>query len=474
MAIEFGTDGWRAIIADEYTFANVERVTRATAKWIRRVYGEEQPVVLGHDARFQGRAFAERVAQVLTFEGLSVLFGEGFTTTPAISWAAREYDAAAGIVITASHNPPAYNGFKIKAHFGGPATPDMIDEVEQELGELANVGVPLTPFSELVEEGEVEVKNIAGDYLDAIRERIDIAAIQEADFQVAHDAMFGAAQGLLSQLLGTQRVVELHSEWNPGFRGRAPEPIERQTGELAEAVVEQDCAAGIANDGDGDRIGMYDEQGHFVNSHQMLALLLKYLHEERGLTGDVVKTFSTTHMLDKMAEAYGLTVHTTPIGFKHIGPKMVEGDVLIGGEESGGMAVKGHIPERDGLYIGLLILEMMAKRGKPLSALVQELFDEFGPHLFHRSDIHIRAQDKQAILERLETDGPTELDGRPVEEVETLDGFKHRTSDGAWLLVRPSGTEPVLRVYAEAETAEGAKALVEDAVQQLGIDGAAH
>jgi len=472
LPIEFGTDGWRAVIADEYTFQNVERVTRATARWIEREYGADRPVVLAHDARFQGRAFAERAAQVLAAEGLRVLFGEGFTTTPAVSWAAREFEAAGGVVITASHNPPEYNGFKIKAEFGGPATPDMISEVEQELADLSREDdAPLVPFEQLVEEKVVDVRDVTGAYLDAIRSRIDIEAIREADLRVAHDAMFGAGQGLFTRLLGEEHVVELHSEYNPGFQRRAPEPIARQTEELADAVVDEGCDAGIANDGDADRIGMYNEQGLFVNSHQMLALLLKYLHEERGMTGDVVKTFSTTHMLDKMGEKYGLTVHTTPIGFKYIGPKMVDSDVLVGGEESGGMAVKDHIPERDGLYIGLLILEMMAKRGKSLSALVEELFEEFGQHLFYRADLRVPAERKAAILEQLETDAPAELNGHTVEEVETLDGFKHRMSEG-WLLIRPSGTEPVLRVYAEAETAEAAKALVDDAVRQLGIEAA--
>ena len=230
----------------------------------------------------------------------------------------------------------------------------------------------------------------------------------------------------------------------------------------------------MANDGDADRIGMYDEKGQFVNSHQLLALLVKYLHEERGLSGDVVKTFSTTTMLDKMTDKYGLKLHVTPIGFKYIGPKIVEGDVLVGGEESGGMAVKGHIPERDGIYIGLLVVEMMVKRGKKLSELVQELFDEYGEHHTYRVDVHTSPEQKEAILERLRNgNGPGSIFNREVKEVDTLDGFKHITSEG-WLLVRPSGTEPVLRVYSEAESAEAAKGLVEDAMDQLGVSATAH
>ena len=473
--IKFGTDGWRAIIADQYTFDNVETVTRATAQWIRSQWGEDAQVVLGHDARFLGREFAERTAQVLAAEGLHVLLGKGFTTTPAVSWATKEYDCAAGVVITASHNPPEYNGFKIKAHFGGPASPEMIAEVEQELAGLTEEAnaMPLRPLGELKQKGRVQERDISGAYVDMIRSRIDVDAIKAAGFKVAHDAMYGAGQGLLSKLLGEDRVVELHSEWNPGFQGVAPEPVAHRTEELAEVVVREECAAGIANDGDADRIGMYDEEGRYVDSHRMLALLLKYLYEERGMTGEVVKTFSTTHLLDKMGDAYGLNVHTTPIGFKHIGPRMVEDDVLVGGEESGGLAVKGHIPERDGIYIGLVILEMMAKRDKSLSALVQELFDEFGAHAFRRLDLHVPEKQKRDILDRLETEALKTLSGQEINRIDTMDGYKHQMEKG-WLLVRPSGTEPVLRIYAEAETDEAAGALIDSVVEQLGVDRGSH
>jgi phosphomannomutase len=264
-------------------------------------------------------------------------------------------------------------------------------------------------------------------------------------------------------------VVELRSEYNPGFGGQAPEPIERNLEDLSKTVVAQKCAVGIANDGDADRVGMYDEKGEFVSSHLMLALLVKYLHKEQGLSGDIVKTFSTTHMLDRIGEAYGLPVQTTPIGFKYIASKIVEGDVLVGGEESGGMAVKGHIPERDGIYIGLLITEMVVKRGKPLSELVDELYEEFGGHYTYRVDVHTTEAKKKAVLERLDNEGglPT-IAGHRVSELQTMDGYKH-TSDGGWLLIRPSGTEPVLRVYSESDTPEHATEIVDDALKQLGV-----
>ncbi len=467
--IKFGTDGWRAVIADDFTFENLARVARATACWLRKTHGAAPTAVVGYDTRFMGRAFAEHAARVLAAEGVRVLFAEPYTTTPSISWATLAYGADVGVVLTASHNPPHYNGFKLKAAYGGPASPAMTAAVEAEIDRLPEEAPPLRSFDALCAAGLVERRDVAAAYLEVLRRRLDVEAIRSAGLRVAHDAMYGAGQGVVAALLGRENVVELHSEVNPGFGGQAPEPIERNLGALAETVVREGCAAGLANDGDADRIGMFDERGRFVSSHEILALLVKYLHEERGLSGAVVKTFSTTHLLDKMAAAYGLPVETTPIGFKHIAPKMVEGDVLVGGEESGGIAVKGHLPERDGVYIGLLIVEMMVRRGKPLSELVQELFGAFGPHHTYRIDLHTTETRKQRALDRLERGGGlAKIAGHAVERLDTLDGFKHLTANG-WLLVRPSGTEPVLRVYAEAETPDAAQALVEDAIDQLGV-----
>ncbi|MBX2821712.1 MAG: phosphoglucomutase/phosphomannomutase family protein [Rhodothermaceae bacterium] len=464
--IKFGTDGWRAVIGAQYTFDNLEIVSRATAQWLRKTYGNDLKIVIGHDTRFQGRAFSEHAAAVMASQGIKVIFAETFTTTPSISWGAKAFGCNAGIVITASHNPPSYNGFKIKAHFGGPASPAMIKAVEDEMTDLEEY--TFKSFSTLVDEGVIVMRDVATEYLDLLREKLDIQAIKSSGIKVAHDAMYGAGQGAIQALLGEDKVIALHHDLNPGFHGQAPEPIEKNLKELSEAVVREGCAAGLANDGDADRIGMYDENGTFVDSHQLLCLLVKYLHEVQGLSGDIVKTFSTTSMLAKMGETYGLKVHTTPIGFKHIGPIIVDGDVIVGGEESGGMAVKGHIPERDGIYIGLLVVEMMVKRGKKLSELVQELYDQFGPHSTYRIDVHTTPEKKENVLKTLSEGGLKSIFGRDVVEVDTLDGFKHMTTNG-WLLVRPSGTEPVLRVYSEADTPEGARGLVTDAATQLGV-----
>lgn len=463
--ITFGTDGWRAVIAEEYTFENLTAVARATAAWVRKQDEGDGSVVVGHDTRFQGPAFARHVARVLASAGVRVHLADGFATTPAVSWAVGDRGATAGVVITASHNPPEYNGFKVKAHFSGPATPDMIGEVEAEMAALGAAAEP-EPFEALVESGRIETFDLQAEYVELLRERIDVDAIKEHSLRVAYDAMYGAGQGVVTELLGMARVVELHHELNPGMDGRAPEPIERNLAELLEAVPAENCGIGLATDGDADRIGLVDEEGAFVDSHTILALLVKYLHEEKGLRGTVVKTFSTTDMLDKMAEAYGLDLVTTPIGFKYIAPKIVEGDVLVGGEESGGMAVKGHLPERDGLFIGLTVAEMMVKRERTLSGLVRELMDEFGPHYQSRSDLHTTEARKQAVLKELSEDGLETIDGKPVTGVEDLDGYKFRV-EGGWLMFRPSGTEPVLRIYAESDSQEAADALVDWGVRYV-------
>ena len=468
--IEFGTDGWRAVIAEDYTFANLERVAQATTDWLHDEYGGSPSIVVGHDARFLGRQFAERATQVLAEAGVHVTFADTMVSTPAVSWATQAMDCDAGVVITASHNPPAYNGYKIKAHFGGPAPPEMITAVEDRIQPVGALDRSRLAFDGLTSEGRVALNDIRSGYRNALHNALDIDAIVDSGLTVAHDAMYGAGQGLVTDLLGADQAIPLRHERNPSFHGVAPEPIADRLGELSDTVANSDCAAGLANDGDADRIGMVDENGDFVSSHRILALLVKYLYEERGLSGDVVKTFSTTHLLDKMGEQYGLTVETTPIGFKHIAKKMSGSTVLVGGEESGGIAAAGHIPERDGIYIGLLIVEMMVKRGKTLSALVDELLEEFGPHYNYRDDIHIREDQKADVLDRLDTQGGLDtVNGHPVQRVETLDGFKHVTDTG-WLLIRPSGTEPVLRVYAEAESLKAAEALVKDASRQLGLN----
>lgn len=457
--IKFGTDGWRAIIAKEYTFDNLEIVTQATARWIVDHNITKNGVVIGHDCRFLGRQFTEHVASVFAAMEIPVRMADTIAPTPAVSWGALKYDAV-GIVITASHNPPEYNGFKIKAPFGGPATPDQIQAMEERYG-LYNANLKVESYAHYLKTGRIREIPLTAQFLDDIRGKIDLDAIKKSGVKIGHDPMFGSGRKLIKELLGDQ-VVEINSELNPGFNGVAPEPIEKNLKEFSKLVPKHNCVIGIANDGDADRIGLFDETGTFVDSHKILSLLVKYLSQEKGLKGTIIKTFSTTNMLNKQAEKYGLAIETTPIGFKYVAEKIVDGDVIVGGEESGGLAVKGHIPERDGIYIGLLITEMMVKANKKLSELVQELFDEFGFHATYRNDLHTEEHKKNAMMEFCKNKKLTEIAGLKVTDWQFTDGVKHILEDGSWLLVRPSGTEPVLRVYSESSSEETAVALVKD------------
>jgi len=464
--IKFGTDGWRAVIADQFTFANVNVVTQAVAKWLQSINRAENGVVIGYDARFLSREFAEHAASVFAELGILVRFSDRIVPTPAISHAALAHDAF-GIVITASHNPPEYNGYKLKAPFGGSATPDQIAGIENE---LASVGETVTvqPFQQRVKFGLIREMNLLDGYLQSIRENIDLEAIRNSGLKVAHDPMYGAGSGIIKHLLGEKFVQEIHGERNPLFGGTAPEPVEQNLSELCK-ITKENCDIGIANDGDADRITMVDENGQFVSSHKILSLLVEYLHTHKGMNGTVVKTFSTTDMIDKQAEKYGLPLIVTPIGFKYIAELMVDKDVLTGGEESGGLAAKGHLPERDGIYIGLLIIEMMVRSGKSLSELAAGLFDEYGSHYYHREDLLTDDSKKHAMIAYCKAKKLTNILGSAVVKWDFKDGIKHHLDDGSWVLVRPSGTEPVLRIYAESSDPLNVQKMVEEVAALAGL-----
>jgi len=458
-AIKFGTDGWRAVIADQFTFANVNIVTQAVARWLQATNKAKNGVVMGYDARFLSREFAEHAASVFAEMGILVRFSDRIVPTPAISHAALTHDVF-GIVITASHNPPEYNGYKIKSPFGGSATPDQISGIEMELTKI-NDPITVQPFQQRVKFGQIRELNLLEGYLQAIRDNIDLNAIRGSGLKVAHDPMYGAGSGILKELLGEEFVREIHGERNPLFGGTAPEPVEQKLDQLCE-ITKESCNIGIANDGDADRITMVDENGQFVSSHKILSLLVEYLHKQKKLSGTIVKTFSTTDMIDKQAEKYNLPLIVTPIGFKYIAELMVEEDVLTGGEESGGLAAKGHLPERDGIYIGLLIIEMMVRTGKSLSELVDGLFDEYGPHYYYRNDLLTDDEKKHAMIAYCKAEKLKKIRGSSVVKWDFKDGIKHHLEDGSWVLVRPSGTEPVLRIYAESNNPGKVQDLVEE------------
>jgi len=457
--IKFGTDGWRAVIADDFTFAHLERVALATARYFKNHRKIRNGIVIGYDARFMSREFAEKSAEVIANTGITVKLADSIATTPMISLLTRLEKAAGGIVITASHNPPKYNGFKIKGDFGGPAHPEMITRVEKELArvmKLKKIPAGARTFQQLVDRKKIVLIDMRQRYLDDLATKIDLPAIRNAGIRILYDAMFGAAQSSIRTLLPD--VTLMHETFNPSFEGINPEPLAQNLGELMRRVKAERFDIGIATDGDADRIGAVDAQGNFVDSHRIFSLLLKYLVEQKGKTGEVVKSFSVTQMVDRQCAKYGLTMHETAIGFKHICRLMTERDVLIGGEESGGLGVKGHLPERDGIFLGLLLAEMMAVRRKPLGALVQELMDEFGQHECKRFDLHTTEKEKIAIMKKYQREVRA-IGGFPVTGRKETDGYKFFLEHG-WVLVRASGTEPLIRFYAEADSLATVDALL--------------
>jgi len=460
--IKFGTDGWRAVIGDDYTFANMEKVATATARYFRKHRNIRNGVVIGYDARFMSREFAEKAAEVMANTGITVKLADSIVTTPMISLLTKLEKAAGGIVITASHNPAKWNGFKIKGDFGGPAHPEMIAQVERELAAVMKRR-RTTPgkysYDQLVKRGRIVPIAMKQQYLADIAGKIDLEKIRRSGITVLHDAMYGAGQGVLNELLPDAQ--QIHGIFNPSFAGTNPEPLAQNLGELMQRIRTERCNIGIATDGDADRVGAVDEQGNFVDSHRIFSILLKYLVEQKELTGEVVKSFSVTGMVDQQCRRYGLKMEETPIGFKYICRLMTERDVLIGGEESGGLGVKGHIPERDGIFLGLLLCEVMATRRLSLSALVRELMDEYGDHEFRRIDLHVTEKEKISIMKKYQR-GVNNIAGYPVTGRKDTDGFKFFV-DGGWVLVRASGTEPLIRFYAEGSSIAQVEALVKGA-----------
>lgn len=457
MSIKFGTDGWRGVIAADFTFDNVARVALATANHYQRHTKIKNGIVIGYDARFLSREFAEKTAEVIANKGIPVIISDAISSTPMVSLLTKARNAAAGVVITASHNPAKYNGYKIKGDFGGPAHPEMIARLEKHLAKVMKARVTTKySFAELVDSGKIRRANFTEAYVQDVKGKIDVERIKASGIRIAYDAMHGAGQGVMERLVPLR--VGLRNTFNPSFGGSHPEPLPQHLTQLAKAVVDEKCDIGIATDGDADRIGAYDEKGNFVDSHRIFALLLKYLSQEKHLTGEIGKSFSVSQLINKMAAKYGIRLNETPIGFKYLCRLMTEKDILIAAEESGGLGVKGHLPERDGIYIGLLLCEIMAVRKKKLSELVNEIMAEFGWHYFNRFDAHLTEKEKNRIL-GVYTKGVKHIAGFPVERIETVDGTKLFIKNG-WVLVRPSGTEPLIRFYAEADSPQTVEKLL--------------
>jgi phosphomannomutase len=452
--IKFGTDGWRAIIAKDFTVDNVARVTDASARWLLKNFNSPK-VVVGHDCRFAGELFAETVAKVLHYHGIKVLLARDFVSTPMISLAAKELNCDLGIIITASHNPPSYNGFKLKGGYGGPLIPSKVAEIEAMIERDNKIDTDNISLDELVNNGSVELVNIEEMYIDHVRENFDLDAIRSSGIRLAYDAMYGAGQNVMKKLLPD--TTFLHADYNPSFMGQAPEPIHKNLIEFSELIKRSgniDC--GLATDGDADRLGFYDSEGRFVDSHHIMLLIVHYLHTHKKMNGKVCVAFSATPKVAKLAKHFNLPMETVKIGFKYICEIMLKEDVLMGGEESGGIAIKGHIPERDGIWIGLVLLEYMAKTGKNLNQLIDEVYEIVGSFAFERSDLHIDEALKQKVLQNCRDNKYHSFGRYKVARIEDIDGYKYFFDNDDWLMIRASGTEPVLRTYAESSTQEKA------------------
>jgi len=475
MPIHFGTDGWRAVISDTFTFHNLQLVSQAIADavasegWTNGTKLEQKPdpkkIVIGFDTRFLSDRYAKEAARVMAANGYKVLLCQSDAPTPTVSFAVRDLNAIAGIMITASHNAPRYNGVKLKACYGGSASPDQCRKVEIYLNdnEEQGRGPNLMDFDKARADGLITRFNPMPDYYDHLRKLIDFNIIAENPQYIVVDSMYGSGRGVIKGILeGTGcEVYEIRGEMNPGFGGVHPEPIAAYLKPLSGAIINGKGTLGLATDGDADRIGAMDERGVFVDPHRIMALAIRYLVEKRHLTGAIVRTVSTTRMIDRLAKRYGLTLYETPVGFNQIADHMLSEQVLIGGEESGGISFLGHIPEGDGVLMGLLLTEIVAESRATLSELVDDLLKDVGPAFYERTDLRLnRPVAKQKMVEGLISDAPASIGGETVEQVVSMDGVKYILADDSWLLIRPSGTEPVLRVYAEGRTPEMVQALL--------------
>jgi len=469
--IKFGTDGWRGHVGEDYTFANVRRCTQGFASYLAEKGLKDSWVVVGHDRRYRGEHFAAAVAEVLAGNGLKVYLTDGPTPTPVISYAVVDKKAAAAINITASHNPYTDNGFKVRDNNGGAIDPDGLIRIEKNIPD-SEEEVKRTPLEEALEKGMVEYFNAAPNYIEHIKTLIDLQPIKDAGLRVLVDPMWGNGAGWFPELIGGGKteVFEIHQDRNPNFPEMSrPEPIPPNVDVGLAATSEYKADVLLINDGDADRVGIGDENGEFVDQLRVYALLAYYLLEVRGERGPIVKTLSTTTMLEKLGAIYDVPVYNTGVGFKYVAPKMLEVDAMIGGEESGGYAFKGNVPERDGILAGLYFLDFIVQMDKKPSELLEVLFEKVGAHYYDRIDTPFKG-DRADKINRIETANPETIGGLKVKELVTVDGYKFVLEDGGWLLIRFSGTEPIIRVYCETTYGDRVDAILKDGLSIAGID----
>jgi alpha-D-glucose phosphate-specific phosphoglucomutase len=468
--IMFGTDGWRGVIAEDYTFDNLRRAAQGFASYLIEKGFAGRWVVVGYDKRFHSENFAAATAEVLAGNGLNVYLTDGATPTPVIAFAVVDKKACGAVNITASHNPPTDNGFKVRDPNGGAIDPEGLKRIEALIPDSAE-SVKRMDIQKAKEEGRVVVFDPSEAYIANLHKLVDIQKIKDAGFTVMVEPMWGNGAGWFTRLLsgGKTKVIEIHNERNPSFpEMKRPEPIRPNVDVGLKAAVEHNADVLLITDGDADRCGFADENGNFIDQLRAYALLALYLLEVRGERGDIVKTLSTTTMLNKLGKLYNVPVHETGVGFKYVAPKMIETNAMIGGEESGGYAFRNNVPERDGILGGLYFLDFMVQTGKKPTELLKMLFDKVGEHFYDRVDTPFSGE-RKAREEMILNAKPETLGGLKVTELVTVDGFQFKLEDGGWLLIRFSGTEPIMRVYCETMHQEKVKAILEDGLKVAGI-----
>jgi len=470
--IEFGTDGWRAVIAEDFTFTNVRACAQGTADYLKQAKLAERGLVIGYDTRFASEDFAAAAAEVIAGNKINVHLCSQAAPTPVISYAVTATKSDGGIIITASHNPGQWNGFKYKDETGASAPTEIVSAIEKNANKvLQSNDIRRIPLSDGLNSGLIVYHDPYPSYARQLERLVDLEALRRGHLKIIADSMYGAGIGYFKKLLqgGEIEVIEINGERNPLFPGIHPEPIAKNLSKLSNMVREQRADVGLANDGDADRIGIIDEQGNFLNQHQVFALLALYFLEARGERGAIVETLSDTNMLERLGEIFGVPVYKTKVGFKYVAPLMIEKDALMGGEESGGYGFRGHVPERDGILAGLYFIDSMLKTGKTPSQLLEYLYSKVGPHYYDRVDSHVSPDERQALTEKLTHSSINSIAGIKVAKLDITDGYRYLLTDNSWLLLRFSGTEPLVRIYAESHSPEQVQKLLDGGKKLLGI-----
>jgi len=470
--IRFGTDGWRGIIARDFTFDKVQACAQGVADYLKQMGLAERGLLIGYDTRFASEYFASDSAEVLAGNGIRVYLCPKATPTPVISYGVIAQKTGGAIVITASHNPAMWNGFKIKTEDGTSASSDVLANLEPIINNIIKTKkIKHMPLAQALTQELVKYADLDTIYSDHVSDLIDLKQLRRSKLKIVVDSMYGAGANYFTKLLGGENinVIEINNERNPAFPGIQPEPIAVNLEKLSARVKKERANVGLATDGDADRIGIIDENGEFLTQLQVFALLALYMLETRGERGAIVKTITTTSMLDRLGEIYKVRVYETPVGFKYVAPQMEAENALIGGEESGGYGFRGHMPERDGIVAGLYFLDLMVKTGKTPSELLAHLFSKVGPHYYHRLDIEFPENERQAIVNRIKTNPPESIEGTKVTKIKDTDGFHFTLADTSWLLIRFSGTEPLLRIYAESNTIDRVKRLLQFGKNLAGV-----